>query len=198
MSAGRNWAEVVAPIPIPQASAAGRGERRGEGLVYRREYEWRAYPDEAPPQEYRDDPSDPESPVLERPAPWWTPRSIGFRARILVNPLGGEVRHEMQTFLASLNGAGTEQDYLAAIADRVVAWEYVIVEEDGARTEVPPPAEGGWERFLDLPNDALIWLKEEIRAAHLPKATTRAGKPAGARASASPTPTDPDAAPPPS
>lgn len=194
MSAGRNWGELIAPQPLPMVASAARtvGPKR-EGLAYQRLYEWRDYPTEPPKQQYRDDPTDIESPLLERDAPWWTPRCIGFAARILVNPLGGEVRYETQAYIAYLQGRSTEEEHLKAIADRVVEWEYVQIDDDGARVPIEPPAVGGWERFLDLPNDALIWLKEEVRTAHLPKATTtRSTKPAGSTGEVDPMMSDPE------
>lgn len=173
----RDWSSVVAPMPTTPA-ATRPAESRTQGLVYQRVYEFRAYPDEPPMQKYRDS-DDPEDEEKERPALWWTPRSVGFRAKILVNPLGGEVRYETQAYIAYLRG-GSEEDHLKAIADRVVAWEYILIDDEGNRHEVPPPAsdpENGWQRFLDLPNDVLIWLKDEVRTAHFPKLATRSGKP---------------------
>jgi hypothetical protein len=198
---GRNWGEVIAPQVIPSlAGVVGPGQQRSQGLVYQRAYEWREYPETAPKQQYREDPKDPESELLERDAPWWTPLAIGFRARILVNPLGGEVRHEAQAFIGALTKTGSEADHLKTIADRVVAWDYVQISETGERIPIPPPGDpehGGWERFLDMPNDAMVWLVEEIRSAHLPKAPTTS-KPAGSTESTTPTTIDPEPEPPPS
>ena len=161
------------------------------GLVYQRVYEWVEYPREAPPEKYRDDPGNPEEQIKERPASWWTPRSIGFRAKILVNPLGGELRIQDRKFAAWLTRQGEEKDFLEAIADRVIAWDYVIIDEHGERHEIEPPSVGGWERFLDLPSEVYTWLTMEIRDAHRPKATIRAGSNAGSRDTANPAPLDP-------
>ena len=197
----RNWADAIGPVTTGAAVTRLVTNGRREGLVYERVYEWRAYPSEAPMEKYRDDPNDPEEPVKERPARWWTERSIGFRAQILVNPLGGEVRQEVQRWIAYLSMSGSEDDHLKAIADRVIAWDYVMVDEHGERYPVPAPAddaEAGWQRFYDLPNDVLIWLKQEIHEAHLPKAVTTSTKRAGPTASTTPTTSDPDPEPPPS
>jgi hypothetical protein len=188
MTIGRSWGAELDTVPTPaippRANGAVTKLRRDEGLVYQRMYEWISYPDEAPLEDYRDDPNNTEEPIKQRPAAWWSPRSIGFRARILVNPLGGEVRIVDRKFIrwlipSSIEERGSlEEEYLTALAPRVIAWEYVIVDEDGARNEIEPPAVGGWERFLDLPTEAYAWLTNEIREAHRPKVTTPVGKPA--------------------
>jgi hypothetical protein len=131
----RNWGDLVAPLPVTPSTIAAlpsSGHRR-EGLVYERVYEWRSYPQDPPMQKRREDPNDPESPEIEEAARWWTPRSIGFRAKILVNPLGGEVRRAVRAHIAWLTSTGDEADHLRVIADRVIAWDYVIVDEDGER-----------------------------------------------------------------
>lgn len=196
-----NWAEILdqtprgAPVSLVAPHPEGTRQNGHGGLIYQRIYEWVEYPSAAPMEAYKDDPNDPEEPEKERPARWWTPRSVGFRAKVLVNPLGGEVRIAGRLLAAWLTGAAEESAYLAALADRVVAWEYVIVREDGTRDAVEPPATGGWERFYDLPNDALIWLTREIRDAHLPKATTSGGRSRGPTGTTTPTPTSPEADP---
>lgn len=169
----RSWADELdrtplAPVALVKPGTVGPA-KPAAGLVYQRMYEWVSYPTEAPMQKYRDDPNDPEEHIKERPAPWWSPRSIGFRAKILVNPLGGELRVRDRKFAYWLRGEGTEKDYLEAIAEAVVEWDYVIVDENGERTPIAAPAVGGWERFLDLPPEAHTWLTNEIQSAHLPK-----------------------------
>jgi hypothetical protein len=174
----RNWDDLTGPLTTTTTLRPISGGKR-EGLVYARVYEWRSYPDEAPMVQYREVANDPESEIVEEPARWWTPRSIGFRAKILVNPLGGEVRRALKAHLNTLTGNGDETDHLKALADRVIAWDYVIVNDAGERDEVAPPAsdpEQGWQQFYELPNDVLIWLKDEIESAHLPKAPTRPNK----------------------
>lgn len=214
---GKAWGDLVAPLPstAPTALAARNGAHGG--FVYQRAYEWRAYPETAPLVSYKADQADPDSEIVEEPARWWTARSIGFRAKVLVNPLGGEVRLEMQRYVGAhyLNAQGqfsvTDAEYLETIADRVAAWEFAVIDDDGTRREIPAPGVpvgdgGGWERFYDLPNDCLVWLREEIRGAHLPKAPTRTpSRRAGPTASAEPKKepdaadtTDPDPGPPPS
>ncbi len=189
--AGKPWGDLIAPIPTHSSVATLNGAR---GLVYQRSYEWRAYPEEAPIVQYREDPSDPESAIVDEPARWWSPRSVGFRAKLLVNPTGGECRVELQKYVGS-NFPGkdgqftvTDQEYLEGIADRVVAWEFTVIDDDGTQHDIPAPGapDGGWERFYDLPNDCLVWLREEIRGAHLPKAKTRNSKRAGPTDSAAP------------
>lgn len=193
-----NWSALLEQTPKPGApvSLVGPVSQNGHGgLIYQRIYEWISYPESAPMQEYRDDPNDSEEPIKERPAPWWTPRSVGFRAKILVNPLGGEVRIASRTWAAYVTGTGDEQTHLTSIADRVIAWEYVIVDEDGSRRQVEPPAVGGWERFYDLPSDVLIWLRDEVLSAHLPKAPApgpKSGNPVGSGDEPIPTTSDPE------
>lgn len=183
---GQNWKDLIGPQPTPIAvlNPSGPGRPAGAGgLAYQRMFEWVSYPEEPPTEQYREDRDDPESPLLERTVPWWTPRSIGFRAKVLVNPLGGEVRVATNKWITYLQTFEGEEEFFQAVADRVVAWDYVIVDAEGSKRPVEPPATGGWERFYDLPNDVLIWLGQEIRSAHLPKATTPGGKPAGRPAS---------------
>jgi hypothetical protein len=100
------------------------------------------------------------------------------------------VRRALKAHLAAITGTGDEVDHLKALADRVIAWDYVIINEAGEREEVPPPAsdpENGWQQFYELPNDVLVWLKDEIESAHLPKAlTSRSSKPAGTTDSPTP------------
>ena len=171
----RNWGEeldrtpAVAPVALVKPGTVGPASKPA-GLAYQRIFEWVSYPSEAPMQTYRDDPNDTEETPKERPAPWWSPRSIGFRAKILVNPLGGELRVRDRKFAYWLRGEGTEKDYLEALASAVVEWDYVIVDEQGERTAIDAPAVGGWERFLDLPPEAHTWLVNELQSAHLPKA----------------------------
>lgn len=197
MSTGK-WADLVAPLPTPKTTPLHpvAGTRR-EGLVYERVYEWRSYPDEAPIITRREDPRDPESPETREPAAWWSPRSVGFRAKLLVNPLVGEVRRAIRAHIAVLTMTGDESDHFKALADRVIAWDYVQIDAEGNRVPVPTPAEGGWEQFYELPNDCLIWLVEELENAHLPKATTtRPTKPVGPTDSPTPSETDPEPEPP--
>ena len=208
MSNGSKWADITGPMPMPPKTTPagmGVGGPRREGLVYERVYEWRSYPEEAPLITRKQDPDDPESPEVEEPVRWWTPRSIGFRAKILVNPLGGELRRAARAHIRFMTLAGPEDDHLKIIADRVAEWEYVIVEPDGTHRVVPPPSADlkddkgepiGWMQFWELPNDCLIWLKEEIENAHVPKPLTPAGKPAGTTESPAPAPekSDPDPA----
>lgn len=171
----RNWGEeldqtpAVAPVALAKPGTVGPAKQPA-GLAYQRLFEWVSYPAEAPLQTYRDDPNDPEEKPKERPATWWSPRSIGFRAKILVNPLGGELRIRDRKFAYWLTGEGSEKDYLEALAGAVVEWDYVIVDETGERVAIDPPAVGGWERFLDLPPEAHTWLINELQSAHLPKA----------------------------
>lgn len=194
----RAWADeldktpAVAPVALVKPGTVGPV---AGGLVYQRMYEWISYPSEAPMQKYRDDPNDPEEEVKERPATWWSPRSIGFRARILVNPLGGELRVRDRKFAYWLRGDGKEQDYLEAIAGAVSEWEYVVIEPDGTRTAIETPAVGGWERFLDLPPEVYTWLTTELQTAHLPKAPTSptpSTRHVGNTDAPTPTPTDPE------
>jgi hypothetical protein len=191
----RDWSDLTGPMPSTTALRAVSGGKR-DGLVYERVYEWREYPADAPMVQYREVANDPESAIVEEPARWWTARSVGFRAKLLVNPLGGEVRRTLKAHLAALTGSGDETDHLKALADRVIAWDYVIIGEDGQRADVAPPAEDkehGWQQFYELPNDVLIWLKDEIESAHLPKApTSRSSKPAGTTDSPTPTESDPE------
>lgn len=189
------WADLTGPVPSSHAVIRGlpQTNTRSDGLAYQRVYEWRSYPAEAPIVQYREDASDPESPIVEEPARWWQARSVGFRAKLLVNPLGGELRRQVRAHIAYLRGESGEDDYLKSLADRVVAWDYAIVDDAGERHPVAPPCDGedGWERFYDLPFDVMNWLTDEIENAHLPKkATTRSSKNAGASGSPIPTTTD--------
>lgn len=199
----RDWGSELDKTPavplaiVPSGTVVATKHPTVSGLVYCRMYEWISYPSEAPVQKYRDDPNDPEEEVKERPATWWSPRSIGFRARILVNPLGGELRIRERKLAAWLAGSSDEKDYLETIKDAVIAWDYVIVDQDGNRTEIDPPSVGGWDRFLDLPSEAFTWLTSEIRTAHLPKAPkspTPSLPPVGITDLTSPTQTDPETA----
>lgn len=197
----RNWSDeldrtpAVATVQLVKPGTVGPV---AGGLVYQRMYEWISYPIEAPAQKYRDDPGDIEEAIKERPATWWSPRSIGFRAKILVNPLGGELRIRERKLASWLSGITDEKDYLEVIADSVIAWDYVIIDGDGTRVEVEAPAVGGWERFLDLPSEAYTWLTMEIRTAHLPKAPTSGtplSKSAGTLESENPMPASPESPP---
>lgn len=182
----QNWADLVKPrvTVLPEA--------RGEGLTYQRIWSWIAYPDVQPDVTIKSE----EGETRTEPAVWWSPSFRGFRALILSNPTGGQVRRESETFRAYSRGQLTEPEYLETIAERVKAWEYRIIEDDGTKVDVPAPGADSWERFYDLPAGLLSWLVGEIRTVHFPKATTRAGGHAGTTDSTPPTSTSPATEPP--
>ena len=190
-----DWGTRLAAVPrSTPVQVIQNGASESGGLSYRRTFGWIRYPDEQPDEQYRDDPNDAESPLMERPASWWSASYRGFEAKILINPKGGEDRIERLNFRSSILGKVTEEEYLAIIAERVIAWKYREIMEDGTRVDIDPPVVGGWERFYDLPTPLLQWLIKEIREAHLPKAMTRGGRPVGTLDS-TPDPTPKQAAP---
>lgn len=178
----QNWKDLVSPKVIPIA------DRPGDGLTYQRIWEWVAYPDVQPVIEERDE----EGTMIKTPAAWWTPKFRGFRAKILTNPTGGQVHRESESMKAYTRRTMTEPEYLESVQDRVQAWEYRIIEDDGTRVDVPAPGQDSWERFYDLPAGLMAWLVGEIRSAHLPKARMSVGESAGPTDTAIPTQIGPE------
>ena len=145
------------------------------GFTYQRRYQWIDYPAEAPTEQYREDPSNPDSPMIEGPARWWSPRCVGFRAKILVNPRAGEARRSSHKWRSVITGEAEEQVLLEEIADRVLEWDYFVIEEDKSRRRVVSPAAGGWEQFYELPSEVFLWLRDEIIIAHHSRKLTTTG-----------------------
>lgn len=127
----------------------------------------------------------------ERPEDWPedAPEFDGFRARILANPTGGEVNHELEMFRSVLSNQATMDEYNQAIAERVIDWEY---ENDGERVPAPGESPDNWEAFYLLEPQLAGWLVNQIRTAHRPKATTRASSNATSTDSATQTVTGPE------
>lgn len=147
--------------------------------VYRRRFAWVRYP---------------EAGADDAPANH-QPEYVGFAAEILVNPQGGEVNDEAQRWDDVTKGRAVLGDYLAAMAERVKAWEYSAETMDGAIAPVPPPAVAGGEAFLTLPHDLMYWLIVRIKRAHLPKAVTPSSTSAGPTDGDTPNGSDPEQTP---
>lgn len=151
--------------------------------TYRRRYEWmtRTLPaqiDEAGSP----DQADPEAQknFLSRLPPIAGEEAEPFRAKILVNPTGADIRAEQEAWNALKENRITEDDYLEVIAERVREWNFEV--EDRAGNIVPIAAPGSPEAidnperinaFLELEPEDLGWLLIMVRYAHLPKAITR-------------------------
>ena len=126
----------------------------------------------------------------------------GFRAKVLRNPVGRDVRSELTARLELLKSPPgiTQEEYFEVIADRVPEWEYELPNSEGDWVAVPAPGEqpGNESAFGLLPIDLRNWLIRRIRTAHVPKATTQPSNSAGSTEPTSPTETYPETAPPPS
>lgn len=170
----QNWADLVKP-KVPTLP-------KGDGFTYQAIWTWIAYPAAQPEVERRTEEGD----VEYEPAAWWTPNFKGFRALVLSNPLGGQTRRESEAWRAYNRGELSEPEYLESIADRVKAWDYRIISDDGERIDVPAPAADSWQRFYDLPAALMAWLVQEVRTVHFPKRPTRAGANAGTTDSTAP------------
>jgi len=167
----------------------------GAGYAYFKRYEWIAYPSDQPDMLIPDPESEDGKGTKLIPAPWWRAEFVGFRARILVNPNGAQLRYEQEMYKQHARHTIKESEYLAAVADRVAEWDIVLVDEAGERAPLASPKEMGWEAFLELPPLLLTWLMIEVRTAHLPKAMMSGGSSAGPPASATDrTPDHPDPA----
>lgn len=160
--------ELLSPRSSAGVAVAANGH---PGFVFRKIWEWTSYPDEQPILSIkRTDPETDEELTEDIPAPWWREEYVGFRARLMVNPSGAELRHEQALHTQLTRLLLEEADYLESIAYRVIEWDVVVVDQDENRHPIPSPGEDGWERFLDLPPLLMSWLCMEIRHAHLPKA----------------------------
>lgn len=119
-------------------------------MIYRRRFEWIEYPAE-----------DPGNLLYV-----WNAEHAGFRARVLVNPTGAELREETKLFVDSNNSDIDAHDaYWQAVAYRVSEWNLAFEDQDGAVTDVPAPAQR-WESFLDIEIDLAMWLRTAIHWAH--------------------------------
>ena len=121
----------------------------------------------------------------------------GFRARILANPTAGDVNHESSLFTAIARDMSNRElidELCQGIADRVPEWEYTEEDDTGELVNVPAPGEsdGNWQAFYLLEPSLFWWLVSKIRTAHLPKAKTRASKPASTTVPETLTTTDPE------
>ena len=144
-------------------------------MIYERRFAWVEYPA-----------TDPGSIVAE-----WSDQHVGFRARVLVNPSGAEVRHETSLYAAS-NGTDLDaQDaYWQGVAWRVPDWNLAVRQDDGSILDVPAPA-ARWESFLDLDFGLAMWLRDCIHWAHRGKALTALQGNAGTTDSTPSTPPSP-------
>lgn len=121
-------------------------------MIFEKRHEWVEYPTSDPGDIFPD----------------WVPENAGFKARILANPSGSEVRNETQHYAAS-NGTDLDaQDaYWQHIAPRIVEWN--LQTPDGK--DIPPPAED-WQILLDLPFDVQMWLRLTVHWTHRKKVLT--------------------------
>lgn len=130
-------------------------------MIYRRRFEWIEYPDADPGNDLYD----------------WNPDHAGFRARVLVNPNGAELREETKLFIASNSAVAEEQDlYWQGVAYRIPEWNLAIERDDGEIADVPPPADD-WQSFLLIELDLAIWLRTAMHWAHRKKVLTALQKP---------------------
>lgn len=119
-------------------------------MIYRRRYEWIEYPAE-----------DPGNNLYE-----WNGEHTGFRARVLVNPNGAELREETKLFALSNNSDLVAQDaYWQAVAYRVPEWNIAVEDEDGTVQDIPAPG-ADWQSFLAIELDLAIWIRIAIHWAH--------------------------------
>jgi hypothetical protein len=110
-----------------------------------------------------------EYPTTETGLSEWNPAHVGFRARILVNPSGSQVRAETQRYIAS-NGIDlqAQEEYLKYIAPRIVEWNLQVRDEAGTPVDIPPPVDN-WEMLGELPFDLQMWLRSTVHWAHQKK-----------------------------
>jgi hypothetical protein len=141
------------------------------------------------------------------------PAYHGFKIEVITNINGFKAREHdvalrgyqaaMQQFAATGDIVAVdkaEEEYLAALAWRIRAWNWREPNADGDIVELPAPGntveEDGWRAFFYLPVDLRGWIMRAIREAARPKATTPQLVSAGTTVGPTPPPISPEATPP--